>query len=125
MGAEDNFRGPLPLVHGFRADVKTHRFRVFWPFSWGILFWVPETIFVPVTPGTRFQGVRQNSSFSRFLAVFVGYNTLFWVPWTIFAARDPRYTVSEATSKLVIFAFLGRFRGLLNVLGSGYNLRGP
>ena len=48
----------------------------------------------------------------RFLIVFVGYSTLFWVPGTIFGARDSRYTVSGATTKLVVFAFPGRFRGL-------------
>ena len=60
----------------------------------------------PVTLGTWFQGRRQNSSFSCFLAIFVGYSTLFWVPGAIFVARDPRFTVSGPTSKLVIFAFL-------------------
>ena len=70
-----------------------------------------------MTPGTQFQGRHQNSAFSRFLAVVVGYSTLFRVPGTIFGDRDPRDTVSGATSKLVVFAFSGRFRGLAHCLG--------
>ena len=67
------------------------------------MFWVPGRFSVPVTPGSRFLGRRQNSSFSRFLDVFVGFNTLFCVPRMIFGARNPRYTVTGAMSKLVVF----------------------
>ena len=39
----------------------------------------------------------------------MGYSTLFWVPGAIFVARDPRFTVSGPTSKLVVYAFSGLF----------------
>ena len=97
-------------VNGSRGDVKTRRFRVFVGYS--TLFWVPGKIFGARDPRYTVPGRRQNSSFSRFLAVFVGYSTLFWVTGTIFGARDRRYMVPGATSKLVVFAFSGRFRGL-------------
>ena len=80
--------------------------------GYSTLFWVLEMFFVASDRGTRFQDQRQNSSFSCFLAGFVGYNTLFWVPATIFGARHPWFTVLGLTSKLIVFAFSGRFRGL-------------
>ena len=69
-------------------------------------------------------GRRLYSSFSRFLAVFVGYSALFGILGTIFGARDRRYTVSGVTSLLVVFAFSGRFR-VHTVLGSGDDFWGP
>ena len=97
-------------------------------FSWAIAhcFGFRGRFSGPVTTGTRFRGRRQNSSFSRFLAVFVGYSTLFWVPGTIFGDRAPRYTVSGATSKIIVFAFSGCFRGPWHsVLCSRDDFRGP
>ena len=114
LGFQERFSEPVTpgtRFQGRRQNSSFSRFlAVFVGYS--TLFRVPGTISEPVTPGTRFQGRRQNSTFSRFLAVFVGYSTLFRVPGTIFGARVPRYTVSRATSKLIVFAFSGRFRGL-------------
>ena len=113
FGFRVRFLGPVAPVHGFRADVKTCRFRVFWPFPWAIAhcFGFRIRLSWPVTAGARFQGVRQNSSFSRFMAVFVGFSTLFRIPGAIFGDRHPRFTISGPTSKHIVFAFSGRFVG--------------
>ena len=105
FGCRGRFSGPVTPSTRIEGDVKTGRFRVFWPFSWAIAhcFVFQGQFSGPVTPGTRFQGQRQNSSFVRFSAVFEGYSTLFWLLGTIFVARDPRYRVSGATPKHVVF----------------------
>ena len=81
-----------------------------------------------MTHGSRFLGRRQNSSFLRFLTVFVAYGTLFWVSETIFVASDCRCTIPGHTLKLVVFTFSGRFRGyskLFWVPGMIFGARDP
>ena len=151
LGFRGQFSEPVTPGTRFQGRRQNSTFSCFLAIfvGYSTLFRVLGTISKPVTPSTRLHGRRQNSSLSRFLAVFVGYSSLFiletisvpvtpvhgytgdvktrrirvfWVfswasilfrvPGTIFGARDPRYTVSGATSKLVVFAFSGRFRGL-------------
>ena len=117
-----------PPVHGLWGDVEYRRFHVLWLFSWAIAhrFVFRGRFSDPVTPGTRSVGRRRKSLFSCFVAVFVGYGTPFCVPGTIFGARDPWYTVSGATSIVVVFAFCCRFRVLKHtILGFGDDFRIP
>ena len=110
------------------VDVKTRRFRHFWPFSLAIAhcFGIRARFRWPVTPGTQLFGRRQNSSFRAFLAVFVGYNTLFWGPGTVLMALDPRYIAIWTSSKLVVLSISGRFVGYNTLFwGSEDDFDGP
>ena len=68
-----------------------------------------------MTPGTRFWGRGENSSFSHFLAAFVGHSTMFWVSGTIFGGdvRTRRFHVFWQFSWAIAhcFWFRGRFSG--------------
>ena len=58
----------------------------------------------------------------------MGYSTLFWVPGMIYGDRDPRYTVSGATSELVVSRFPAVFVGystLFWVSGTIFGARDP
>ena len=65
----------------------------------------------PVTPGPRFQGRRQNSSFLRFLAIFMGNNTLFWATETMFVSVTPRTRFQGRRQNLSFSRFLAVFVG--------------
>ena len=52
----------------------------------------------------------------------MGYSKLFWVLGTIFGAREPRFTVSGATTKFVVFV---GYSILFRVPGTIFGARDP
>ena len=60
----------------------------------------------------------KNSSFSRFMDVFISYCPRFGCSWAICRAHKTRYMFENYDQKLVVFIFYGRYHELLpKVLG--------
>src|SRR3954463_4997254 len=89
-------------------------FLCFLPFSQVISrsFWVASGFERPVRPVTCLRDMTKNSSFSRFMAVFMRYCPLFWGSRAIYNDRKTRYLLERYDPKLVVFAFYGRFHEL-------------
>jgi hypothetical protein len=87
--------------------------QVFCPFSWAIahIFRFSGRFPSIVTIGTWFEWCRQNTYFSCFLPIFVGYSAQFLVPRTILATvyTDTWFEGHRETS---FFMFYAHFRGL-------------
>ena len=94
FGSGDDFNGPWPPVHSNLEFDKIREFCHFWPFSWAVAhcFCLRGWFRRPVTPGTRYFGIRQNSLILSFLAV---------------------YTVIWKSSNLVNFVIYGRLHSNL------------
>ena len=55
----------------------------------------------------------QNTSFSRFIAVFSSYCPKFWVSIAIYNDLKARYMFQSYDKKLMVFVFFDRFNELL------------
>jgi hypothetical protein len=65
-----------------------------------------------VTTDTWFEGHCQNSAFSCFLPIFLGYSTEFSIAGIISGDCDHRYMIWVASPKLIFFLFSAYFHEL-------------
>src|SRR4051812_48318834 len=69
----------------------------------------------PKRNDTCLRFMSKNSSFSRFMDVFMSYCPHFWGSSATYTTRNTRYTFKSYEQNLVVFTFYSRFHELLPI----------
>src|SRR3954464_12108867 len=97
---------------------KNSSFRILWSFSRVIAhsFWVSAGFACLERTQTCLRDMTRNSSFSRFMAVFMSYCPQFRGSREIYSDLPTSYMLERYDHKLVVFLFYGRFHELLPIV---------